>query len=101
MLGSITHSQYGHLVNRSTEALVRDYRSFAARVREVAECRQFHDAYAYECARNDANDYSKRMRDLSTEINARVMFPEASLRVIRDFEIQARIREEYSRYKVA
>lgn len=100
MLCSITHSQYGGLVNRPTEALVKDYRSFAERVKEVRECRHFHDAYAYECARNDANDYSKRMRDLAAELNARFISPEASLRVTRDFEIEARIRKQYSR-KVA
>lgn len=94
-MNSIHHSNFGGLLNRPTAELVANYRYLHGRVREIDECGHFVDGYAYECARNDRADYRKRLNDLSQEINSRVMFPEASLRVIRNQEITARVREMY------
>lgn len=80
---SIHRSNFGGLLNRSTSALVDAYRRYENRIREIDGIGQFVDAYDFQCARNDRADYAKRLVDLSEEINARLVSPEASARVIR------------------
>lgn len=83
---SITRSNFGMLLNWPTSKLAADFRGYHDAVVEIDQTQSFHDAYAYECARNDRADYRKRLVDLSREINARLQMPEASLRVIREQE---------------
>lgn len=89
---TMTRSNYGRLLNGSTTQLASSYRSYRESVDEIDGTKQFHDAYSYECARNDRNDYMKRLKDISAELNARFQYPKEWYRM--DY-INQRIQAKY------
>lgn len=95
-MDSIKHSAFGGLLNKSTAELVSHFHSLHRQITPMNGVK-FIDAAAYEaCKRSNEYD-SRKMRDLSDEINARFQFPEASLRIIKNQELTRRVREQYAR----